>query len=142
MSSRGRRLSKWQGRPGSVLEMPISGHYTRGVRLVQPAGARGVTPILDSLVLRTLMSEQIAHPEPPGGEFLFYQAEDGRLRLQVRVKQETVWLSLNQMAELFEREKSVISKHIKNVFEEGELKPEATVAEYATTQTERGRTVS
>lgn len=88
------------------------------------------------------MNELIAHPEPPGGEFLFYQAEDGRIRLQVRVQQETVWLSLNQMAELFQRDKSVVSKHIKNVFTEGELKPEATVAKFATVQTEGGRTVS
>ncbi|MCL4180044.1 MAG: hypothetical protein KJ072_20140, partial [Verrucomicrobia bacterium] len=88
------------------------------------------------------MNELIPPPEPPGGEFLFYQAEDGRIRLQVRVQQETVWLSLNQMAELFQRDKSVVSKHIKNVFEEGELRPEATVAQFATVQTEGGRAVS
>ena len=54
---------------------------------------------------------------------------------------ETVWLTLNQMAELFQRDKSVISKHIKNVFGEGELSPEPTVANFATVQTEGGRTV-
>ena len=70
---------------------------------------------------------------PPGGEFLFYQTEDGRIRLQVRVQQETVWLSLNQMAELFQRDKSVISRHINNVFDEGELVRERVVANYATT---------
>ena len=88
------------------------------------------------------MSDLIPTSPTPSGEFLFYQAEDGRIRLQVRLQQETVWLSLNQMAELFQRDKSVVSKHIKNVFEEGELKPEATVANSATVQAEGGRTVS
>jgi hypothetical protein len=78
----------------------------------------------------------------PGGEFLFYQTEDGSTRLQVRVQDETVWLSLNQMAELFQRDKSVISRHISNVFEEGELRQEATVAKSATVQAEGDRTVS
>ncbi|MEI6071191.1 MAG: hypothetical protein WCS31_05330 [Verrucomicrobiae bacterium] len=58
------------------------------------------------------MSDLIPSPAPSGGEFLFYQSEDGRIRLQVRVQQETGWLSLNQMADLFQRDKSVISRHI------------------------------
>ena len=66
-------------------------------------------------------------------QLLFYQAPDGRTKLEVRMQGETVWLSLNQMAELFQRDKSVISKHIKNTFEEGELKPAAVVAKFATT---------
>jgi hypothetical protein len=53
--------------------------------------------------------------------------------LEVRVQQETVWLSLNQMAELFQRDKSVISRHISNVFDEGELVREGVVANFATT---------
>lgn len=69
----------------------------------------------------------------PGGEFLLYQTEDGRTRLEVRVPQETVWLSLNQMAELFQRDKSVISRHINNVFGEGELVREGVAANFATT---------
>ena len=77
-----------------------------------------------------------------GGDFILYGTEDGRTRIEVRFSGETVWLSLNQMADLFQRDKSVISKHIKNVFEEGELKPEATVAKFATVQTEGGREVS
>jgi len=74
--------------------------------------------------------------DEPKSQLLFYQAPDGRTRLEVRIQGETVWLSLNQMAELFQRDKSVISRHIKNVFDEGELKPEATDATYATVQTE------
>ena len=50
------------------------------------------------------------------GEFLLYQTDDGSTRVQVRLGQETVWLSLNEMADLFQRDKSVISKHIANVF--------------------------
>ena len=51
----------------------------------------------------------------------------------MRLQGETVWLSLDQMAELFQRNKSTISRHIKNVFEEGELNKEVVVAKYATT---------
>lgn len=72
-------------------------------------------------------------PAAPGGEFILYQTEDGRTRLEVRFKGETVWLSLNQMATLFQRDKSVISRHIKNIFDEGELVRSAVVAESATT---------
>lgn len=68
-----------------------------------------------------------------GGEFLFYETEDGLTRLDVRLSGETVWLSLNQMADLFNRDKSVVSRHIQNVFEEGELEREAVVADFATT---------
>ena len=79
------------------------------------------------------MSELIPSNPAPGGEILFFQTEDGRTRLEVRLQAETVWLSLNQLAELFQRDKSVVSKHIKNIFEEGELRPESVVANFATT---------
>jgi hypothetical protein len=79
------------------------------------------------------MSDLIPSPTPGGGEFLFYQSEDGRIRLQVRLEDESVWLSLNQMADLFQRDKSVISRHISNVFDEGELERNRVVANFATT---------
>jgi hypothetical protein len=66
-------------------------------------------------------------------EIIFYQTKDGCTRLEVQLVNESVWLSLNQMAELFQRDKSVISKHIKNVFEEGELQANSVVANFATT---------
>jgi hypothetical protein len=72
----------------------------------------------------------------PHSDLVLYQTEDGRTRIQCRFEKETVWLSLNQTANLFQRDKSVISRHIKNVFEEGELSPAATVAKSATVQTE------
>jgi hypothetical protein len=70
-------------------------------------------------------------PEPYS-DLILYLTEDGRTRLQVRLEGETVWLSLGQMVDLFHRDKSVISRHIKNVFEEGELSAEGTVAKSAT----------
>jgi len=75
-------------------------------------------------------------------EFLLYQAEDGQTRVEVRFDGETAWLSLGQMAELFQRDKSVISRHVKNVFEEGELGLQATVAKSATVQREGDREVT
>lgn len=66
-------------------------------------------------------------------EFLLYQTTDGQTRVEVRFEGETAWLSLGQLAELFQRDKSVISRHIKNVFEEGELARSSVVAYFATT---------
>ena len=71
-------------------------------------------------------------PEPDS-DLILYLTEDGRTRLQELLEGETVWLSLNQMVDLFQRDKSVISRHIKNVFEEGELVRDSVVAESATT---------
>ena len=67
------------------------------------------------------------------GQFLVYATEDGKLKIDVRLTDETVWLSLDQLAALFQRDKSTISRHIKNVFEEGELIPDSVVANFATT---------
>lgn len=70
------------------------------------------------------------------GEILIYQTEDGLTKIDVNMQDETVWLSLEQMADLFQRDKSTISRHIKNVFEDGELSRESTVAKFATVQNE------
>lgn len=78
---------------------------------------------------------------PPRGEVLLYEAPDGHVRVDVRLEQDTVWLSLNQMAELFGRDKSVISRHLRTVFATGELEREATVAKNATVQHEGDRQV-
>lgn len=67
-------------------------------------------------------------------ELIIYQTEDGKTKIDVYMENETVWLSLDQMAELFQRDKSTISKHIKNIFAEGELTREAVVANFATTE--------
>ena len=65
-------------------------------------------------------------------DMIIYKSEDGSSDISVRVENETVWLSLDQMSELFSRDKSTISRHIKNVFKEGELVREAVVANFAT----------
>jgi len=64
---------------------------------------------------------------------ILYQTADGHTSLDVRLQEETVWLSLTQMAELFDRDKSVISRHLRNIFREGELVRAAVVAKNATT---------
>ena len=73
---------------------------------------------------------------------IMYTTEDGLTKIEVTFDEDTVWLSLEQMAELFQRDKSTISRHIKNIFSEGELRRDATVAKYATVQMEGKRSVS
>ena len=67
------------------------------------------------------------------GEIIIYQTEDGFSKIDVKIENETVWLSLNQMADLFQRDKSTISRHIRNVFSDGELSKDSVVANFATT---------
>ena len=74
-------------------------------------------------------------------ELLFYATEDGKSKIEVRLENETVWLSQKQMTELFQTTKQNISLHIKNVYSEGELEEKATVKEYLTVQTEGKRQV-
>ena len=71
-----------------------------------------------------------------------YTSEDGITKIQATFDNDTVWLSLDQMSQLFQRDKSTISRHIKNVFEEGELVQNRTVANFATVQIEGEREVS
>ena len=74
------------------------------------------------------------------GKIILYQA-DSSVELEVLLENETVWLSLDKMSELFQRDKSTISRHIKNVFEEKELQKNSTVANFATVQMEGNRQV-
>ena len=75
------------------------------------------------------------------GQFLLYQTPDGESKIEVKLQDDSVWLSLDQMAELFQRNKSTISRHIKNVLEEGELLADSTIANFATVQNEGKRHV-
>ena len=70
---------------------------------------------------------------PSKGEIILYQTADGRTSIDVKLDKETVWLTQNQLVLLFERDKSVISRHIKNIFSEGELDPQVVVAKNAIT---------
>ena len=74
-------------------------------------------------------------------EIIIYQNPDGNIKVDVRMEEETVWLSQAQMCELFQKSKATISEHIKNVFEEGELEMEATVRKFRTVQKEGNRAV-
>jgi len=67
------------------------------------------------------------------GEIIIYQTEDGLNQLEVKLEKETVWLSRQQMAELFGRDYKTVSKHINNVFKDGELRKNSVVAKFATT---------
>ena len=66
-------------------------------------------------------------------EVVIYQMEDGKTNLEVQLDEETVWLNLNQIVALFGRDKSVVSRHINNIFREEELDRESVVANFATT---------
>ena len=75
-------------------------------------------------------------------KILIYTTVDGQHKLEVNLQDDTVWLSLDQIADLFQRNKSTISRHIKNIFEEEELKLDSVVAKFATTKSEKLRVKS
>ena len=68
-----------------------------------------------------------------GGEFLFYQAEDGQTRLQVRLEGETVWLTQKAMAELFQKDVRTVNEHVQNIFSEKELHPDSVIRNFRIT---------
>lgn len=70
---------------------------------------------------------------PPGGQFLVYQTEDGKLKLDVRFEGDTVWLTQQHMAELFQTSKQNIGQHLKSVLAEGELSQDSVVKNFFTT---------
>lgn len=79
--------------------------------------------------------------QPSSNSIVVYQSSDGIVQLDVQLADETVWLTLNQLSLLFDRNKSVISRHISNIYSEGELSRDATAAKNATVQNENGRQV-
>ena len=79
--------------------------------------------------------------QPTDTQFLLYQTIDGNIRIETRMQNETVWLTINQMAELFGVDKSGISRHLKNIYETSELDKNSTVAKFATVQNEGNRRI-
>ena len=75
------------------------------------------------------------------GEIIIFKPKGAKSGIKVRLEKDTVWLSLMEMAELFQRDKSVISRHISNAYSEGELSRSSTVAKYATVQKEGKRRI-
>jgi hypothetical protein len=80
-------------------------------------------------------------PDPGKGQFLVYEAEDGRVKIDVRLEDETVWLTQQLMADLFQSSKQNINHHVQSIYQEGELAPEATVKKYLSVRREGQREV-
>ena len=79
------------------------------------------------------MNNELTIYQPSDESIVVYKSNDGIVQLEVQLANDTVWLTLDQMAELFQRNKSTISRHIKNIFECGELQRDMVVAKNATT---------
>jgi hypothetical protein len=79
--------------------------------------------------------------DAPKGELILYQTEDGRTRIECRFEGETIWLTQALMAELFQTTLQNINLHLQNIYEEGELDPEATIKSYLMARTEGTRQV-
>jgi hypothetical protein len=77
----------------------------------------------------------------PGGEFVLYQTSDGKTRIECRFDGETIWLTQRLMAELFQKDVRTINEHVQNIFDEGELAPEATIRKFRIVQIEGARQV-
>ena len=80
-------------------------------------------------------------PRESSGEFLLYQTEDGRTRIQVHLEDETVWLTHKLMAELFQKDVRTINEHIQNIYKEGELSKDSTIRKFRIVQNEGRRQV-
>jgi hypothetical protein len=78
----------------------------------------------------------------PKSELILYQTEDNRTRIEVRLENETVWLTQKLMAELFQKDVRTVNEHIQNIFDEGELMPEATIRNFRIVQPEGARQVT
>ena len=88
------------------------------------------------------MTDNLAEKSATSPQILLYQTEDGHSRIEVRLENETVWLSQKLLAELFQKDVRTINEHIKNIYTEEELEPEATIRKYRIVQTEGKRQVS
>lgn len=90
---------------------------------------------------KRIVAESGAAYGRPGGEVMLYQSPDGVVTLDVKMEQETIWLTQKQMALLFDKDTDTISLHLKNIYNEGELVEEATSEEYSVIQSEGERRV-
>jgi len=88
------------------------------------------------------MANKDEFPDNRFSDFLMYKSESGSVKIEILVKDETVWLTQEKIAQLFGVDRSVVTKHLKNIFDEGELKKEATSAKIAQVQIEGEREVS
>ncbi len=102
-------------------------NFVRQINITLASGS------LKDAITDDIRQKQIAreHKFMPNGEILLYQAADGTAKLNVRLVNETIWLTQKEMAELFAVDRSVISRHLKNIFAENELNKEVVCAEFA-----------
>ncbi len=121
---------------GLTFDELVVSHEASGVRPVIAYGAlqKRAKPVGKPRRTRMRVKEAAAtYGGPGGGEIVLYRAPDGTVSLDARLERETIWLSLNQMADLFGRDKSVISRHARNVFSDNELERRSVVAFFAHT---------
>ena len=78
----------------------------------------------------------------PNSQLLIYQTEDGRLKVEARLENETLWLNQQQMAELFQTSRTNVVEHIQHIYDEGELEAAATCREFRQVRTEGARAVA
>ena len=88
------------------------------------------------------MTDNLPEKSATSSQILLYQTEDGHSRIEVRLENETVWLSQKLLAELFQKDVRTINEHIKNIYTERELEPEATIRKFRIVQTEGRRQLS
>ena len=79
------------------------------------------------------MANELTPADFPQGELLFYTSKDGKVKMEIRVECETIWMSQQMMAELFQTSKQNVAKHLKRIFEQGELQEESVVNQWLTT---------
>ena len=88
------------------------------------------------------MADKNSGSPPPGGQFLVYASEDGRIKIDVRLEGETLWLTQQQMADLFQTTQQNVSLHLRNIYQEGELELAATHKDFLSVRPEGKRTVT
>lgn len=94
------------------------------------------------MIHNTLIEPPMSDNPLPQTEIILYQTEDGRTRIQCRFEDETVWLTQALLAELFEVGVNTVNYHLKAIFAEGELRPEATIRHYRIVRTEGARQIA
>lgn len=91
---------------------------------------------------RKSIKKPLASVQGKSGEFILYQTEDGQTRIECRFENETIWLTQALLAELFQKDVRTINEHLRNVFAEGELDPEATIRKFRIVRQEGNREVT
>ena len=81
------------------------------------------------------MADELTPADFPQGELLFYTSKDGKVKMEIRVEDETIWMSQQMMAELFQTTKQNVAKHLKRIFEQDELQEESVVNYWGQAQT-------